>query len=54
MPKFDDMPIQALAMAGAMVSSGLHHNIAVIAGCSLAKLGMKFEGHLRSDMPIYR
>jgi hypothetical protein len=37
---------------GGLISSGIHHNIAVVAGCSLAKLGMKFEGHVSNDMPI--
>jgi len=45
-------PVQALTMAGGLVASGLHSNIAVVAGCSLAKLGMKYEGHVRKDMPI--
>ncbi len=45
-------PVQALAIAGGLVASRVQHNIAVIAGCSLAKLGMKFQGHLRNDMPI--
>jgi betaine reductase len=45
-------PLQALTLAGGMIASGLQHNVAVIGGCSLAKLGMKFEGHLRGDMPV--
>lgn len=45
-------PAQAVAIGGGLVLAGLHKNIAVVAGCSLAKLGMKFQGHLRHDMPI--
>jgi betaine reductase len=45
-------PVHALVMAAGLVSSGIFDNVAVIAGGSFAKLGMKFEGHLRSDMPI--
>jgi betaine reductase len=34
------------------VGSNVFENVAVVAGGSFAKLGMKFHGHLRSDMPI--
>ena len=45
-------PVHAIVMAAALVSSGLFQNVAVVGGCSLAKLGMKFEGHLRHDLPV--
>ena len=45
-------PVHALVMAGALVSSGLYRQVAVVGGCSLAKLGMKFQGHLEHDQPI--
>ena len=45
-------PVHALVMAGALVSSGLYRQVAVVGGCSLAKLGMKFQGHLQHDQPI--
>jgi betaine reductase len=45
-------PVHALVMAGALVSSGLYSQVAVVGGCSLAKLGMKFQGHLQHDLPI--
>ena len=45
-------PVHALVMAGALVSSGLFQQVAVVGGCSLAKLGMKFEGHLQHGQPI--
>ena len=45
-------PAHALVLAGALVSSGVFDKVAVVGGCSLAKLGMKFQGHLRNDYPI--
>ena len=45
-------PVHALVMAGALVSSGVFDEVVVVGGSSLAKLGMKFQGHLRCDYPI--
>jgi glycine/sarcosine/betaine reductase complex component C subunit beta len=45
-------PVHALALAGGLVSSRMFRQVAVIGGCSLAKLGMKFQGHLQRDQPI--
>jgi len=45
-------PVHALIIAGALVASGLHRRVVVVAGGSLAKLGMKFLGHLASGYPI--
>jgi betaine reductase len=45
-------PVPALVMAGALVSSGVFDRVAVIAGGSIAKLGMKFQGHLKHGLPI--
>ncbi|MDP3064771.1 MAG: glycine/sarcosine/betaine reductase complex component C subunit beta, partial [Chloroflexota bacterium] len=45
-------PNHAIVIAGALVASGLHKKVMVVGGCSLAKLGMKFQGHLKHDMPI--
>jgi glycine/sarcosine/betaine reductase complex component C subunit beta len=45
-------PVHAIVVAASMVTSGLFKNVALVGGGSLAKLGMKFEGHLRHDMPI--
>jgi len=45
-------PVHALVIAGALVQAGVFKNIVVIGGCSQAKLGMKFQGHLKHDMPI--
>lgn len=49
---FCSAPVHALAIAGAMVDAGLFHNVVLVAGGSMAKLGMKFLSHLRHDIPI--
>lgn len=45
-------PNHALVIAGALVNSGVYKKVAVVGGCSLAKLGMKFQGHLNHGQPI--
>ncbi len=45
-------PVHALMMAAGLVSSGVFSNVVMVAGGSLAKLGMKFQGHVRHDMPV--
>ncbi|HEU5359796.1 MAG TPA: glycine/sarcosine/betaine reductase complex component C subunit beta [Candidatus Deferrimicrobiaceae bacterium] len=45
-------PHYALLHAAALVKAGLFKKVAVVAGGSLAKLGMKFQGHLEKNMPI--
>ena len=45
-------PVHALALAGSLVASRTFERVAVVAGCSLAKLGMKYQGHLRAGEPI--
>jgi betaine reductase len=45
-------PVHATVIAGGLVSSGIFNNVAVTAGGSLAKLGMKHQGHLKNGMPI--
>ncbi len=45
-------PIHALVIASALVNAGLFHRVAVVAGCSMAKLGMKYQGHLDHEQPI--
>jgi glycine/sarcosine/betaine reductase complex component C subunit beta len=45
-------PIHALVVAASLVSSGVYDRVAVVAGGSLAKLGMKFAGALRHDVPV--
>jgi betaine reductase len=45
-------PVHALIVAGSLVASGVYRRVVVVAGGSLAKLGMKFPGHLASGYPI--
>jgi glycine/sarcosine/betaine reductase complex component C subunit beta len=44
--------IPALVTASSLVGAGVFQRVAVISGGSLAKLGMKFQGHLAKDLPI--
>src|SRR5207244_10855615 len=45
-------PMHALMLAGALVRSAMFDDVVVVAGGSLAKLGMKFQGHVKRAMPI--
>ncbi|HWH34106.1 MAG TPA: glycine/sarcosine/betaine reductase complex component C subunit beta [Acidimicrobiales bacterium] len=45
-------PVPALVIAASLVAAGVFRRVAVVAGGSLAKLGMKFQGHLRHDLPV--
>jgi hypothetical protein len=45
-------PVHALAVAAALVEAGIEERVVVLAGGSLAKLGMKFEGALTHAVPI--
>ncbi len=45
-------PVPALVTAASLVVAGVFQRVAVVAGGSLAKLGMKFQGHLRHDLPV--
>ncbi|MDO8478204.1 MAG: glycine/sarcosine/betaine reductase complex component C subunit beta [Candidatus Rokubacteria bacterium] len=45
-------PLHALALAGGLVASRVFERVAVVAGCSLAKLGMKYQGHLLHQQPV--
>ena len=45
-------PMYAMVQAASMVQSGVAKRVAVVAGGSLAKLGMKFESHVKKNMPI--
>jgi len=45
-------PVHAMVVAASLVTSGVFGNVVVVAGGSLAKLGMKFQGHLRHEMPV--
>ena len=45
-------PVPAMVVGASLVASGTFERVAVVAGGSLAKLGMKFQGHLRHRMPV--
>jgi len=45
-------PVHALTVAGSLVSARVFSQVAVVGGCALAKLGMKYRGHLQCDQPI--
>lgn len=45
-------PMYAMVQAASMIQAGVAKRVAVVAGGSLAKLGMKFESHVKKNMPI--
>ena len=45
-------PLHALVVAASLVAAGVYPYVAVVAGGSLAKLGMKFAGALRHRAPV--
>jgi betaine reductase len=45
-------PLYAMVHGASLIHSGVCRKVAVVAGGSLAKLGMKFEAHLRNGMPV--
>ena len=45
-------PVHALVAAGSLVAAGVFPQVIVVAGGSLAKLGMKFSGALRHRAPV--
>ena len=45
-------PVHAIAVAAALIEAGVEQRVVVVAGGSLAKLGMKFEGALSAGYPI--
>jgi len=45
-------PMYAMVHGASLVQSGVAKKVAVVAGGSLAKLGMKFESHLKKNMPV--
>jgi betaine reductase len=45
-------PVHALVVAGSLVAAGVFRRVAVVGGCALAKLGMKYQGHVRAGQPI--
>jgi hypothetical protein len=45
-------PLPALVIASSLVKAGVFQRVAVIAGGSLPKVGMKFQGHLKHGLPV--
>jgi betaine reductase len=45
-------PVHALVVAAALIEAGIEERVVVVAGGSLGKLGMKFEGALAKGVPI--
>ena len=45
-------PVPAMVVAGSLVAAGVFRSIVVVGGGSLAKLGMKFQGHLKHGLPV--
>jgi betaine reductase len=45
-------PLYAIIHGASLIHSGVCRTVAVVAGGSLAKLGMKFESHLKKGMPV--
>jgi betaine reductase len=45
-------PVPAVVIASSLVAAGVFRRVVVVAGGSLPKLGMKFQGHLKHDLPV--
>lgn len=45
-------PIHALVDAACLVEAGVFKQVAVVGGGCLAKIGMKYSGHLKHSMPV--
>lgn len=45
-------PLYAMIHGASLIQAGVCRKVAIVAGGSLAKLGMKFESHLKNGMPI--
>ncbi len=45
-------PVYAVIIGASLVKSGIAKKVAVVGGGCLAKLGMKYQGHLKKEMPI--
>ena len=49
---FCNAPMHSSVVASSLIESGVFENVILVGGASMAKLGMKMQGHLSSDMPI--
>jgi glycine/sarcosine/betaine reductase complex component C subunit beta len=45
-------PVHAIVLAAALIEAGIEERVVVVAGGSLGKLGMKFEGALAKGFPV--
>lgn len=45
-------PIHAIVDAASLVNSGVFERVVVVGGGCLAKIGMKYTGHLKHQMPV--
>ncbi|MGZ8603048.1 MAG: DUF5940 domain-containing protein [Actinomycetota bacterium] len=45
-------PVHAIVVAAALIEAGIEERVVVVAGGSMGKLGMKFEGALSKGFPI--
>lgn len=45
-------PIHAIVSAASYVEAGVYERVVVVGGGCLAKIGMKYAGHLKNNMPI--
>jgi len=45
-------PVHAMVIAAALIEAGIEERVVVVAGGSLGKLGMKFEGALAKGFPV--
>lgn len=45
-------PNHALVIGAGLARAGVFRELIILGGCSLAKLGMKSQGHLSHDMPV--
>ncbi len=45
-------PVPAIVVAASLVAAGVFRRVVVVAGGSLPKLGMKFQGHLKHGLPV--
>jgi len=45
-------PVHAMVLAAGLTASKIFRDVVLVGGGSLPKLGMKFHGHLKHDMPI--
>ena len=45
-------PVHAVMLGASLIAAGVESKVVVVGGASLAKLGMKFQGHLKHEMPV--